>query len=109
MHVIAMRRAVFERYPWVAMNLFKAFDQAKARSLERIRDLTASRIPVPWASAIADEYAKNFGGDSFPYGLEENRKTLDAFCRFAHDQGVTAKKLTPDDLFPKEVRASVRV
>ena len=93
MHVIAMRRAVFERYPWVAMNLFKAFDEAKARSLERIRDLTASRIPVPWAAAIADEFGKGFGADPFPYGLEANRKTLDAFCRFAHDQGITAKRL----------------
>jgi 4,5-dihydroxyphthalate decarboxylase len=109
MHVIAMRRAVFERYPWTAMNLFKAFDEAKARSLDRIRDLTASRIPVPWAAAIAGEFAKGFGDDPFPYGLEENRKTLEAFCRFSHDQGITAKKMSPDDLFPKEVRASVRV
>ena len=109
MHVIAMRRAVFERYPWVAMNLFKAFDEAKRRSAERIADLTASRIPVPWSASIADEFAKDFGDDPFPYGLEANRKTLEAFCRFAHDQGVTAKKLSPDDLFPKEVRASVRV
>src|SRR5262249_44696986 len=50
MHVIAMRRAVFERYPWVAVNLFKAFDEAKRRSLERVNDPTASRIPVPWSS-----------------------------------------------------------
>jgi 4,5-dihydroxyphthalate decarboxylase len=91
------------------MNLFKAFDEAKRRSLERIRDLTASRIPVPWSAAIADEWSKDFNADPFPYGLEENRKTLAAFCRFAHEQGVTAKQLTPDDLFPKEVRASVRV
>jgi len=109
MHVIAMRRAVFERYPWVAMNLFKAFDEAKRRSLDRICDLTASRIPVPWSAAIVDEWSKDFGADPFPYGLEANRKTLDAFCRFAHAQGVTAKQLAPDDLFPKEVRASVRV
>ena len=109
MHVIAMRRAVFDRYPWVAMNLFKAFDEAKRRSLARIQDLTASRIPVPWAAALADEWCKNFGPDPFPYGLEENRKTLDAFCRFAHEQGVTVKRLAPDDLFPKEVQASVRV
>ena len=109
MHVIAMRRAVFERHPWAAMNLFKAFDEAKQRSVERVRDLTASRIPMPWAAALADEFAASFGGDSFPYGLEPNRKTLDAFCRFAHEQGVTAKKLTPDELFPKELRASVRV
>ena len=91
------------------MNLLKAFEQAKARSLERIGDLTASRIPVPWSASIVNEYAKNFGDDPFPYGLEANRKTLEAFCRFAHEQGVTAKRLTPDDLFPKEVRASVRV
>ena len=109
MHVIAMRRAVFERYPWVAMNLFKAFSEAKERSVERIRDLTASRIPVPWAAALAEEFGQNFGDDPFPYGLEANRKTLDAFCRFAHDQGVTATRLAPDDLFPKEMRASVRV
>jgi len=109
MHVIAMRRAVFERYPWVAMNMFKAFNEAKDRSLDRLQDLTASRIPVPWSAAIVGEYAKNFGADPFPYGLEENRKTLEAFCRFAHEQGVTASRLTPDDLFPKEVRASVRV
>ena len=109
MHVIALRRAVFERYPWVAMNLLKAFEQAKARSLERIADLTASRIPVPWAASVAAEWGKAFGADPFPYGLEANRKTLDAFCRFAHAQGITAKRLAPDDLFPKEVRASVRV
>ena len=109
MHVIAMRRVVFERYPWVAMNFFKAFDEARRRSLERIRDLTASRIPVPWAASIAGEWSRNFGDDPFPYGLEQNRSTLDAFCRFAHAQGVTAKKLAPDDLFPKEVRASVKV
>lgn len=109
MHVIALRRAVFERYPWVAANLLKAFDEAKRRSLERIQDLTASRIPVPWSAAITGEWSKDFGADPFPYGLEANRKTLDAFCRFAHEQGVTARRLTPDDLFPKEVRASVRV
>jgi 4,5-dihydroxyphthalate decarboxylase len=109
MHVIALRRAVFERYPWVTMNLLKVFEAAKERSLERMRDLTASRIPVPWAAAIAGEWSRNFGDDPFPYGLDANRQTLEAFCRFAHDQGVTAKRMTPDDLFPKEVRASVRV
>ncbi len=109
MHVIAMRRAVFERYPWVAMNLLKAFDEAKERSLARMSDLTASRIPVPWAAAISSEWGRDFGDDPFPYGLDANRRTLDAFCRFAYDQGVAAKRLTPDDLFPKEVRASVRV
>jgi 4,5-dihydroxyphthalate decarboxylase len=109
MHVVAMRRAVFERYPWAAMNLLKAFTEAKDRSLERTRDLTVSRIPLPWCSDLAEEAAKTFGGDPYPYGLEGSRKTLEAFCRFAHAQGITRRLLTPDELFPKEVRAEVRV
>jgi 4,5-dihydroxyphthalate decarboxylase len=109
MHVIAIRRAVFERYPWVAMNLLKAFEEAKQRSLERMNDLTASRIPLPWSASISSEWGKDFGADPFPYGLEGSRRTLEGFCRFAHDQGVTATQMTPDDLFPKEVRATARV
>ncbi len=109
MHLIAIRRAVFERYPWAAMNLFKAFDEAKRRSLERLNDLTASRIPVPWSASVVGGFAKDFGADPFPYGLAANRTTLDAFCRFAHAQGITAQRLTPDDLFPTELKVSVKV
>jgi 4,5-dihydroxyphthalate decarboxylase len=108
MHLMVMRRAAFERYPWIAMNLFKAFDEAKKRSLERVRDLTATRIPLPWCPTLAEEFDETFGEDPFPYGLEPNRVTLDAFCRFSHDQGLTARRLTPDELFPAEVRATFK-
>jgi 4,5-dihydroxyphthalate decarboxylase len=109
MHTIAIRRAVFERHPWVAMNLFKAFEQAKRLSAERVADVTAARIPLPWSAALAAEFSEKFGPDLFPYGVEANRPTLDAFCRFAHDQGITERKLSPDDLFPREVRTTAKV
>jgi 4,5-dihydroxyphthalate decarboxylase len=109
MHLIAVRRAVFERHPWVAMNLYKAFEEAKRRSVARVRDLTVSRMPLPWCPTLAEEFDATFGPDPFPYGIEKNRVTLEAFCRYAHDQGITARKLAPEDLFPAEVRASFRV
>jgi 4,5-dihydroxyphthalate decarboxylase len=109
MHVVAMRRAVFERYPWAAMNLLRAFDEAKRRSVERVADITASRFPLPWTAALAAELGATFGADPFPYGLDANRTTLDAFCRYAHDQGVTARRMTPDELFPPEVHKTARV
>ena len=88
MHVIAMRRAVFERYPWAAMNLFKAFDEAKRRSLDRIQDLTASRIPVPWAAAIAGEWSARFrhGSVSLRPGTQpkDSRRILPIFARAGH-------------------------
>lgn len=109
MHVIAIRRDTFERHPWIAMNLFEAFEEARRRSVARLTDIAASRFPLPWSAALASEFARDFGSDPFPYGLEANRHTLDAFCRFAHAQGVTHRRVSPDELFPAEVRSTVKV
>jgi 4,5-dihydroxyphthalate decarboxylase len=109
MHLITIRRAVFEQHPWVAMNLYKMFDAAKRRCLDRLRDFTCARIPLPWAAAIADEIAASYGPDPYPYGIEASRPTIEAFCRYAHDQGVTHRRMSMDDLFPREVRATARV
>jgi 4,5-dihydroxyphthalate decarboxylase len=109
MHVIAVRSEVLARFPWVATNLMEAFEAAKVRSLVRSREITASRFPVPWIAEIADRAAELFGGDPMPYGIAANRTTLEAYLRFAHEQGVCHKLLAPDDLFPPEVRTTFKV
>ncbi len=108
MHLIAMRRAVFEQHPWIAMNLYKAFEEAKRRSVARMRDITVSHYPYPWIVTVAAQAQATFGPDLFPYGVAANRTTLDAFCRYAHEQGVTHRRVTPDELFPREVHASTK-
>jgi 4,5-dihydroxyphthalate decarboxylase len=108
MHLIAMRRAVFEQHPWTAMNIFNACEEAKRRCLERIRMIGVAAIPMPWASGFLEDCAATFGADPFPYGLDANRPTLEAFCRFAHDQHITERPLTPDELFPPELRSISR-
>jgi 4,5-dihydroxyphthalate decarboxylase len=109
MHLMTIRRAVFEQYPWIAMNLFKAFDESKRRCFERLRDFTCARAPLPWMAAIADEIAASYGPDPYPYGVEASLPTIEAFCRYAHEQGVTHRRMTADDLFPPEVRATAKV
>ena len=109
MHLITIRRTVFERHPWIAMNLFKMFDEAKRRCLNRLRDFTCARIPLPWAAAIADEIAAGYGPDPYPYGIQESRPTIEAFCRYAHDQGVAHRRMSLDDLFPREVWTIARI
>ena len=109
MHVVALRGEVLERHSWVAMNLFTAFEEAKRRSLERALDITASYYPVPWGFEYARQSQALFGDDFWPYGIEANRATLEAFLQFGHEQGVCHRKLAPEDLFPVEVQASYRV
>ena len=63
MHAVTVRRSVLEAYPWVARNLFTAFERAKDAALERMLEITTSRLPMPWGAAIARELAERWGGD----------------------------------------------
>jgi 4,5-dihydroxyphthalate decarboxylase len=109
MHTVALRSEVVERDPWVAGNLLTAFTEAKDRSLARLRDVNASRFPVPWSHDLGRQASALLGPDSWPYGIEPNGPTLEAFLRFAHEQGVAERALAPEDLFPPSVRRSFRV
>jgi 4,5-dihydroxyphthalate decarboxylase len=109
MHTVAIRGEVLERDPWVAGNLLTAFTAAKDRSLARLRDVNTSRFPVPWSHELGGRAAALIGADSWPYGIEPNRPTLEAFLRWAHEQGVAERALAPEDLFPASVRRTFRV
>ncbi|EAS50389.1 putative 4,5-dihydroxyphthalate decarboxylase [Aurantimonas manganoxydans SI85-9A1] len=109
MHTISVRRHVFERHPWIGTSLVKAFEDAKRRGIERTLDVAVSRIPLPWIASFASEVQRSFGEDFWPYGIDANRPTLEAFCRFGHAQGITDRRMEPEELFPPEVRSSVKV
>ena len=109
MHTVAIRTEVLDENPWVAGNLLTAFTEAKERSLARLRDVNASRFPVPWSHELGGRAAALLGQDSWPYGIEPNRRTLEAFLRWAHEQGVAERALAPEDLFPPSVRRTFRV
>ena len=109
MHVVALKRAVIEAHPWIALSLLKAFEEAKRRSVERALEVTAPRFPIPWCFEHARQAQELFGRDYWPYGIDGNRTTLEAFLHYAHEQGVCHRRLTPEDLFPPQVLSRVRV
>ena len=109
MHLVALRREVYERDRWVAMELFKAFEEAKRRSLVRMTDPNAPFTPIPWAHEWARRTQELMGDDPWPYGIEPNRQALQTFLRYAYEQGVCERLLEPDELFVPEVRESYRV
>jgi 4,5-dihydroxyphthalate decarboxylase len=108
MHIVALRRDVFDAHPWAAMELLKAFHAARERSVARLNELTASRFPLPWGNVHAAEACEEFG-DPWPYGIAPNRTTLDAFLGFCHEQGITSRRLQPEELVPAEVQSEFRI
>ncbi|VCU71905.1 4,5-dihydroxyphthalate decarboxylase [Pigmentiphaga humi] len=102
MHLIGIRRDVYERNRWVAMQLLKGFEEAKRRSLERAADLTASYFPVPLMAYAVEQARSVAGQDYWPYGVEANRPTLEAFLQYAFEQGVTRRRIEVEELFARE-------
>jgi 4,5-dihydroxyphthalate decarboxylase len=109
MHLYAIRRPVFEENPWVAMSMVKALTEAKDRAMARMLDLTACRAPIPWVYDMAAKARALMGDDFYPYGIEPNRTTLEAFCQWGFEQGLFHRHLTPEEIFPKEVQSEFKV
>ena len=104
MHVIVLRREAYERDRWIAMNLFKAFEEAKRESTQRLVEIGLSHVPIPWLAEHARRWRALAGEDFWPYGIAPNRPTLEAFVQYAHEQGITARRLTVEELFAPETR-----
>jgi 4,5-dihydroxyphthalate decarboxylase len=100
MHVVVISGEFHARYPWAAANLYAGLDRARARSVARILDGTASHAPLPWLAQSAAAAAQAFGGELWPYGLGPNRATIETFARYAHEQGLTPRLLRAEELFP---------
>jgi ABC-type nitrate/sulfonate/bicarbonate transport system substrate-binding protein len=102
MHVVVVRRDVYERYPWVAQSLCKAFGLAKRAAQENLYDTSALRFMVPWLNQHLEEARELLGEDYWSYGLGANQQTLATFLRYHHEQGLSARLMSPEELFAPE-------
>ncbi len=99
MHLIVIRRDVYERHPWIAASLYKGLVEAKAKALERMRKTGAHPYMLPWVRHDIEEIDEVFGGDPFPYGIEANRPTLEALVRYMAEQHFIPQPIPIADLF----------
>jgi 4,5-dihydroxyphthalate decarboxylase len=109
MHVIVLRRESYERDRWIAMNLFGAFEEAKRASMERILEIGLSHVPMPWLAEHARRWRSIAGEDFWPYGIDANRTTLEAFLQYSFEQGITPRKLEVEQLFAPETRERFKI
>lgn len=109
MHTVAVRKAILDEHPWAAVNLFNAFEEAKKRSVERALYAGMTYFPILWGFEHARRTKDLFDGEYWPYGVGANRHTLEAFLRYAYEQGVCHRLLRIEELFPSQVLSSYRV
>jgi 4,5-dihydroxyphthalate decarboxylase len=109
MHIIAIRRELYEQHRWVAQSLYKAFLTAQREAYEQLHDMAALKTMLPWLVRHVEDTERIMGRDFWPYGLEPNLHTLSTFLRYHHEQGLSKRRLEPKDLFAPETFESFKI
>lgn len=100
MHLMAIRQEIAEAHPWAAGSLFNAFNEAKKIAMKRME--SPRSVPLVWYRAAWEEQEEIVGKDPWEYGAtERNVKSINTVTGYAHEQGLTRRKFTFDDLFPQ--------
>lgn len=109
MHVLVIRRPVYEGNRWLAQSLVKAFGQAKAVAYADLNRTAALAVSLPWVREEYEATVRLLGEDYWSYGLEPNHRVLATFIRYAHEQGMIGRRPEPAELFAPETLKSVIV
>jgi 4,5-dihydroxyphthalate decarboxylase len=103
MHLVAIRRRVYEADRSIARRLYDAFVEAKRRAYEGLSQGVFLTTSLPLQIAYAEESRALFGDDPFPYGTAANRNTLGAVARYVHEQGMADRVLDVEEIIVPEL------
>jgi 4,5-dihydroxyphthalate decarboxylase len=96
-HTVVVKDALLQADPTLGPRLFNAFKDAKAAVLQR---LSSGAEPSAEEQTLAQRRSL-VGDDPLPYGLARNRPALEAVIRFAHDQQILPRLVSPEEMFPR--------
>ena len=109
MHVIVIKRSIYEKDPWVAQTLYKAFSEAKDICMRELYDTNILRVSLPWTAAEYEDTRDLMTEDYWPYGVEPNRKNLETLNGYLFEQGLIQQKLNLDELFANETVEAFKI
>jgi 4,5-dihydroxyphthalate decarboxylase len=99
MHTVALKEEFYEKNPWVAQSLCKAFAESKRICQEAMYEFSALKYMLAWSIAEMEEERELFGEELWPYGLEANRHVLETLAQYAHEQGLIKNRPDLKSLF----------
>lgn len=106
MHLMGVRRDLLEQHPWLAMSLLTAFNAAKDMALHELSYVQALKISLPWLAESLEETTRVLGEDFWPYGISRNRAAIEALARWHHEQGLSPRLLTLEEMFFRTMLAT---
>ena len=109
MHTVVIRADIYERHPWVALSLYKAFCEAKDLCIKKLLDTGSLVASLPFLIPSIEKTLDVFGYNFWPYGVENNYITLEAICRYSFEQGLSKRKLSVEEIFAKNTYETYKI
>src|SRR5262249_8321202 len=98
MHTVVIRRDIYDRDPWVPLSLYKALCRAKDSPFHMLADAGSPKASLAWLQPLLEEEQAIIGPDWYPYGIEQNRPSLEALLQYAHEHGLTGRRIRIEEL-----------
>jgi 4,5-dihydroxyphthalate decarboxylase len=104
-HMMTLKQDFVDQHPEAPVALLKACRQARDVALDRIEGSDPSVLTISWASAAMAEQRELMGDHYWPYNIADNVRALEAMMQFAHELGLTPKRLDYESFFDPEAAA----
>jgi 4,5-dihydroxyphthalate decarboxylase len=98
-HTVVVKNDLLATRADLAPDAFNAFAEAKRVYVQRLKDGAAAS-----ASDQVFRRVMEMTGDPLPYGIEPNRKALEAIVQHSVEQGILTQPFAIEDLFPENTR-----
>jgi 4,5-dihydroxyphthalate decarboxylase len=99
MHTVVIRRDIYDCDPWTALALYKAFCRAKDYSYRLLEEAGSPKASLAWLQPLLEEEQQIIGPDWYPYGIEQNRPSIEALLQYSHEHGLTSRRVKIEELF----------
>ena len=104
MHVVAIKTQVLKEEPWLAEAIFKLYSEAKSIAYNNLETTTVLRTTLPWAKDEFESTREIMGDNFWKYGIEDNRKELEAIMRYVYEQGLVKSHIGFEEMFDPSTR-----
>ena len=102
MHVVVLRREVYEAHRWAARSLLRALIAARDEAWRGMDETASLRFMLPWLATELDATRAVLGDDYWSYGLRGNEAALATLIGYSHAQGLARRAFAPAELFAPE-------
>lgn len=100
LHMVVARNSDIAADPELHHKLVTAFTAAKDIALKEVEETMYYYATVPFLPLAVEESRALFGADFWPYGMDSMRVAMETFLRYCHEQKLTTRQQTLDELFP---------